>query len=191
VKTGDVVGIVVLAVLLPAFVGYLVWLLRVRPRQFAREQLARAQEVGRALGLPDIEPGVARGVRDGLAVEVVYRTSSTPYSRGRPVTVCRAWLARPFPVAFAVATARRYAAGVTRRCAGDVWIGGPDDAAIQLATSFAPLVEAHGRTMKGALSLELDRATSCVLLDGTVVDPGRLHEALSSAIDLAKAATTR
>jgi hypothetical protein len=188
---GDVIGIVVLAVLFPAFVGYLVWLLRARPRQFAREQLARAEEVGRALGLPDIEPGVARGVRDGLAVEVVFRVSSTPFSRGHPVTVCRAWLARPFPVSFAVATARRYAAGVTRRSAGDAWIGGPDDAALQLAASLAPLVMAHGRALSGALSLELDRATSCVLLDGTVVDPGRLQLALTSAIELAKATTAR
>ncbi len=185
-SSGDIIGIVVISVLVPAIVGYLVWLLRLRPRRIAREHRARLDEIGRSLGLPEVEPGLARGVRDGLAVEVSFSVTSTPVRGGRPVTRCRAWLAEPLPVAFAVATPRG-SAGATKCWARDVWIGGPNDQALELAASVAPLVEEHARTAEGILSLELDRASCNVTLDGIVVESSRLDRALATAVGLAKA----
>jgi hypothetical protein len=168
-----------------------VWLLRVRPRRFARDQLARAEAIGAALGLPAIEPGLARGARDVLTVEVAYGLSSTAIARGgHPITTCRVWLATPLPVAFTVVLPRRYAAGATEQWSRDVWIGGPDEQARELAASFAPLVESHATAARGsgdADIVELDRATCNAILEGHVVDPARVERALAVAVGLAKA----
>lgn len=186
--SSDLVGIAVLVVLGPAMVLYLVWLVRIRPRRHARLQLARAEQAGRALGLATVEEGLARGVRDGRTVEVSYGVSATPAARGgRPITTCRVALSAPFPVPFAVVTPRRYAAGATQRWARDVWIGGPDARALELAASLAPVVEAHARAMDDTLVLELDRATCSVILEGIVLDPARLERALALAGQLASA----
>jgi hypothetical protein len=184
VKTGDIIGIVLL-VMLPIFFGVLLWaLLRVPPRRL-RE---RTDELARTLGLSVIEPGVTRGVRNGRNVEVVLGMSASFGRGGRPRTSCRVYLDPPFATPFVVGLPRNQTAGTTTRWE-DVGIGGPTPESRALATSLAPLVRSYAGRLDGVLVIEVDRATSAVSLDGCVLDRDRLEQALALAEELASAVT--
>jgi hypothetical protein len=189
-KTNDLIGVAVLVVLLPAIVGYLLWLLRIRPRKQERARHESAAHVAQALQMTVPEPGLVRGVRDGRTVEIACGVSTPLGSLGRgarPRTTCRVWLDPPFSVPFVVATPRRYAGGVTKNWADDVGIGGPTSEALALAASLAPLVQARANALDGMLAIEIDRATCSVMLDGIVVDASILEQALALATGLANA----